>query len=140
MALTQNKHPLELDETKYLYGVPPEPEDGIDIKINWTHEENVRDPVRILEALDIDTYTGKPRRHSGDGIKTTAGNGKTNGTGDGPNLDWWDTWVVNTLLAKFRGVASGRQDSRGRTEAAAVCVNVIPKTSQKHPKTSRLAA
>jgi hypothetical protein len=101
MALTQGIHPLELEETKYLYGVPPV-EEG-DLRIGWGWEENVRGAVGILEALGVDVFSGKHPRLA-QGLA-------------GP--EWWSTWVVNTLIAKFRGVASGRQNSRGETEAAA---------------------
>ncbi|KAF8250913.1 hypothetical protein K440DRAFT_493062, partial [Wilcoxina mikolae CBS 423.85] len=100
MALVQNLHPLELPETKYLYGVPPVELAG-DLKIGWGWEENVRGAVGILEALGVDVFTGTHH------LSTDA------------CPEWWDTWVVNTLIAKFRGVASGRLDSRGQTEAAA---------------------
>jgi hypothetical protein len=100
MAIVQNTHPLELAETKYLYGVPPV-EEG-DLRIGWGYEENVRGAVTILEALGVDVFSGKHMR-----LDTDA------------TLAWWDTWVVNTLIAKFRGVASGRLNSEGKTEAAA---------------------
>lgn len=39
----------------------------------------------------------------------------------GQRLDWYDTWVVQTLYAKFRGVASARQSTwDGKPEIAAV--------------------
>jgi len=100
MALVQNTHPLSLPETKYLYGVPPIEEAG-DLRIGWGWEENVRGAVGILEALGVDVFTG------------------TSHLSKAAEPEWWNTWVVNTLIAKFRGVASGRLDSRGYTEAAA---------------------
>jgi hypothetical protein len=102
MALTQGIHPLALDETKYLYGVPPIEEGNL--RIGWGFEENVRGAVAVLEALGVDVFTGTHPRLA-QGLS---------------NLEWWDTWVVNTLVAKFRGVASGRQNPyTGVTEAAA---------------------
>ena len=119
MALVQHTHPLELAETKYLYGVPPPPSPspsslsgGADLRIGWGWEENVRGPVAILEALGIDVFTGRPSASSSSSLSARGG-------APLPGPDWWDTWVVNTLLAKFRGVASGRLDARGHTEAAA---------------------
>lgn len=116
MALVQHTHPLELAETKYLYGVPPpSPSGGADLRIGWGWEENVRGPVAILEALGIDVFTGRPLASS----SSPPSSPSARGGAPPPGPDWWDTWVVNTLLAKFRGVASGRLDARGHTEAAA---------------------
>ena len=108
MALCQGVHPLDLEEVKYLYGVPPV-EEG-DLRIGWGWEENVRGAVGILEALGIDVFDGqwRPRNHPHSTDTATAA-----------TPEWWNTWVVNTLIAKFRGVASGRQDASGNTEAAA---------------------
>lgn len=101
MALTQGVHPLELEETKYLYGVPPV--EVLELRIGWGWEENVRGVVGILEALGIDVFSGKHPSLSTEVSRP----------------DWWDTWVVNTLIAKFRGTASGRLNAHGETEAAA---------------------
>lgn len=108
MALCQGVHPLDLEEVKYLYGVPPV-EEG-DLRIGWGWEENVRGAVGILEALGIDVFDGqwRPRNHP-----------HPTSTAAAASPEWWNTWVVNTLISKFRGVASGRQDSSGNTEAAA---------------------
>jgi hypothetical protein len=108
MALTQGIHPLELEEVKFLYGVPPV-EEG-DLRIGWGWEENVRGVVGVLEALGIDVFDGKWRCDGQPPLKPGR---------EEPTPEWWNTWVVNTLIAKFRGVASGRLDSRGWTEAAA---------------------
>ncbi|KAI5846830.1 hypothetical protein BZA05DRAFT_405596 [Tricharina praecox] len=101
MALTQGVHPLELEETKYLYGVPPV--EVLELRIGWGWEENVRGVIGILEALGIDVFSGK----------------HTSLSTEVSRPDWWDTWVVNTLIAKFRGTASGRLNAHGETEAAA---------------------
>lgn len=102
LALNRNVHPLLLEETRYLYGVPPtDTTQKEDLTLGWSFEENILRPIRILESMKIDIYTGKsPLNEAADS-------------------EWWAPWVVNTLIAKFRGVASGRMGNDGKTEAAA---------------------
>ena len=94
MAATQEKHPLELPEVKYIWGdfhdyTPPttttttqetkhQPGDGI---LPFSFHLNILQPMRILEEMALDPYAALPT---------------------------YDTWVLNTLYAKFRGTASGR--------------------------------
>ena len=94
MAATQEKHPLELPEVKYIWGdfhdyTPPttttttqetkhQPGDGI---LPFSFHLNILQPMRILEEMALDPYAALPT---------------------------YDTWILNTLYAKFRGTASGR--------------------------------
>lgn len=85
MAATQEKHPLDLPEVKYIWG------DFHDFNLTKPSEEerslpfsfhlNILQPMRIVEEMTLDPYTTLPT---------------------------YDTWVLNTLYAKFRGTASGR--------------------------------
>lgn len=97
MAATQDVHPLELPEVKYIWGdfhdyVPLLPDDGDGDgdtttttteggKLPFSFHLNILQPMRILEEMALDPYASLPL---------------------------YDTWVLNTLYAKFRGTASGR--------------------------------
>ncbi|MCJ1438355.1 hypothetical protein MMC27_007743 [Xylographa pallens] len=107
MALseTQDVHPLELKETKYIWG------DFIHPNSKYVHSStasdytiahhlpfsftyNILSPLHILEKMDIDIYA---------------------------SLERYDLWILNTLYAKFRGTASARlSTSDGRPEVCAV--------------------
>ncbi|MCJ1409122.1 hypothetical protein MMC19_003200 [Ptychographa xylographoides] len=107
MALseTQDLHPLELKETKYIWGdfIPPSSNYlHVSTASNFTIAKhlpfsfncNILSPLHILEKMDIDIYA---------------------------TLDRYDFWVFNTLYAKFRGTASARiSKSDGRPEVCAV--------------------
>ncbi|PYH50004.1 WD repeat-containing protein [Aspergillus saccharolyticus JOP 1030-1] len=102
MAATQEVHPLELDEIKYIWGdfvdyqpPTPAPSDhnadadagkmgGGGGTLPFSFQLNILQPMRLLEEMEIDPYA---------------------------NLRHYDTWVLNTLYAKFRGTASGRLSS-----------------------------
>ena len=84
MSATQEKHALDLPEVKYIWG------DFQDFELNSEKDEatlpfsfqlNVLQPERILDEMGLDPYV---------------------------ELYRFDTWVLNTLYAKFRGTASGR--------------------------------
>ncbi|KAL1999707.1 hypothetical protein VTN02DRAFT_4138 [Thermoascus thermophilus] len=99
MAATQEVHPLELPEVKYIWGdfhdladadAPTEEEkDGLQLpwesdpaaSLPFSFQLNVLQPTRILEEMGLDPFA---------------------------TLPFYDTWVLNTLYAKFRGTASGR--------------------------------
>ncbi|PWY86960.1 WD40 repeat-like protein [Aspergillus heteromorphus CBS 117.55] len=103
MAATQDSHPLDLPEIKYIWGdfhdfptpttSPSSPSPSTEEKEEEEEEEdptatlpfsfhlNILQPMRLLEEMEIDPYASLPRH---------------------------DTWVLNTLYAKFRGTASGR--------------------------------
>jgi hypothetical protein len=104
MSHAQNTHPLDLPETKYLWGEFAEgsyPEDRTPRALPFTFQHNIVLPFRLLSILSEDHPQMSPFSPRG--------------------LDWYDTWVVQTLYAKFRGVASARQSSwDGKPEVAAV--------------------
>ncbi|RAL12127.1 putative MYND domain protein [Aspergillus homomorphus CBS 101889] len=95
MAATQAVHPLELDEVKFIWGdfvdyqrAPDaevekgdEERGGGDGTLPFSFQLNILQPMRLLEEMEIDPYV---------------------------HLRAYDTWVLNTLYAKFRGTASGR--------------------------------
>ena len=104
MSCSQNMHPLELPETKYLSGMlaqGPQSERKIPRNLPFTFQHNIVLPFRLLSVLSQDHPEMSPFSVQG--------------------LDWYDTWVVQTLYAKFRGVASARQSTwDGTPEVAAV--------------------
>ncbi|KAL3461056.1 putative MYND domain protein [Aspergillus heterothallicus] len=83
MATTQDVHPLELPEIKYIWGdfVPESPEEISQGSLPFSFQLNILQPMRFVEEMELDPYVVLPR---------------------------YDTWVFNTLYAKFRGTASGR--------------------------------
>lgn len=91
MAATQEVHPLDLPETKYIWGdfheleqTIPDPSSSSrppSATLPFSFQLNILQPMRILEALELDPFV---------------------------TLPFYDTWVINTLYAKFRGTASGR--------------------------------
>lgn len=102
-AITLDTHPLELAEVKYLYGVnrvpsfpdyTPSSLEKQALPFNFTNQ--VTRPIQMLQEMDVDIFQ--------------------------PNaVDFFDLWVIQTLWAKFIGVASARVHERtGRTEIAAV--------------------
>jgi hypothetical protein len=105
MAQTQQCHPLELKEVKYIWGdflpgsanaVPLSPQ--APPPSTWTlpfsFASNISGPLHILEKMDVDIFA---------------------------SLAEYDLWVFNTLYSKFRGTASARVSKRdGRVEVAAV--------------------
>jgi hypothetical protein len=107
MAETQERHPLDLTEVKYIWGdflpsavnaVPVEPSLQGHPPPIWTlpfsFSSNISGPLHILEKMDIDIFA---------------------------SIDRYDLWVFNSLYSKFRGTASARVNKRdGRVEVAAV--------------------
>ncbi|MCJ1287772.1 hypothetical protein MMC26_007124 [Xylographa opegraphella] len=105
LSETQDLHPLDLKETKYIWG------DFIHPNSKYVHSSTASDytiahhlpfsftynilaPLHILEKMDIDIYA---------------------------SLERYDFWILNTLYAKFRGTASARLSTRdGRPEVCAV--------------------
>lgn len=92
MAATQDVHPLDLPEVRYIWGGFHDYRDnrrlGGDEKLNkeqhslpFSFQLNILQPTRLLEEMGLDPFTTLAR---------------------------YDTWVLNTLYAKFRGTASGR--------------------------------
>ncbi|KUJ20979.1 uncharacterized protein LY89DRAFT_421529 [Mollisia scopiformis] len=105
MSVTQEVHPLELKEVKYIWGdFLPSRANAVPHSLNappppiWTlpfsFQYNIAGPLHVLEKMDIDIYA---------------------------TLADYDLWVLNTLYSKFRGTASARVNSRtGHPEVAAV--------------------
>lgn len=110
MAETQNAHPLELKEVKYIWG----DYHGLSLEEAWkTNQQdqlhdafgsvpqtlpfsfnaNILTPLHMLEKMDVNIFEQDHR---------------------------YDFWVFNTLYAKFRGTASARQGLDGRPEVGAV--------------------
>ncbi|KAL9612947.1 MAG: hypothetical protein Q9167_002476 [Letrouitia subvulpina] len=84
MAQTQNVHPLELLETKYISG--DFTTDGSK-KLPFTFHGNILAPLHLLEKMDVDIFSS---------LATT------------------DTWITQTLFAKLRAVASARMNFETR--------------------------
>ncbi|KAL2074815.1 hypothetical protein VTL71DRAFT_8594 [Oculimacula yallundae] len=105
MSETQEVHPLELKEVKYIWGdFLPSSANAVPLSPNappppvWTlpfsFEYNIAGPLHVLEKMDIDIFT---------------------------TLATYDLWILNTLYSKFRGTASARVNKRnGHPEVAAV--------------------
>ncbi|KAL4915736.1 hypothetical protein BDW62DRAFT_203330 [Aspergillus aurantiobrunneus] len=91
MAATQDVHPLELPEVKYIWGdfVPEDKESEATSTsaragtgtLPFSFHLSILQPMRLIEEMQLDPYA---------------------------TLNRYDTWVFNTLYAKFRGTASGR--------------------------------
>ncbi|KAJ5787936.1 hypothetical protein N7457_002926 [Penicillium paradoxum] len=94
MSATQDKHPLDLPEVKYIWGdfhdfdieslstekeTMPATDDTATLPFSF--QLNVLQPERFLDEMGLDPYAV---------------------------INRYDTWVLNTLFAKFRGTASGR--------------------------------
>ena len=94
MSVTQNAHPLELEEVKFLWGDFSTPSTKTELPFSMKY--NVELPHRILDVLGISPFSPKA-------------------------LNQYDTWIIETLYAKFRGVASAKQSTwDGKPEVAAV--------------------
>ncbi|KAJ4409602.1 hypothetical protein N0V91_002523 [Didymella pomorum] len=110
LAETQELHPLELKELRYIWG----DYHGKDLDTAWqldsadqlvdafagvsqtlpfSFNNNVIKPLHILEKMDVNIFTQSYR---------------------------YDTWVFNTIYAKLRGTASAQQGLDGRPEIGAV--------------------
>lgn len=89
MSATQDVDALELPEVKYIWGdfhdydINSASNTGKDdsVSLPFSFQLNILQPMRFLEEMEIDPYA---------------------------SLSRYDTWVLNTLYAKFRGTASGR--------------------------------
>lgn len=105
MSETQETHPLDLKEVKYIWGdFLPISANAIPLSLNaeppptWTlpfsFKHNISGPLHVLEKMDIDIFT---------------------------SLSSYDLWIFNTLYSKFRGTASARvNEYNGKPEVAAV--------------------
>lgn len=96
MSETQNLHPLALLQIKYLWGdfIPSSADSARTLPFSF--ENNIQAPLHLLNSLSLDLFA-----------PTT--------------LARYDTWVINTLLSKFRGVANAKMNERtGIPEVAGV--------------------
>jgi hypothetical protein len=105
LSETQQIHPLELAETKYLWGdfVPSGATDlhsasastsSASRNLPFTFHDNIVGPLHVLEKMDVNIFT---------------------------SFGKYDTWVLNTLYAKFRATASARLSTKdGGPEVCAV--------------------
>ncbi|KHJ36284.1 putative wd tetratricopeptide repeat domain-containing protein [Erysiphe necator] len=115
MASTQDLHPLNLPQIKYIWGgflptfekatsIPSIHElhafnfkknyEDSSLALPFSFKFNVAEPLHVLEKMDIDIFA---------------------------NLENYDLWVLNTLYCKLRGTASARMNKNsGRLEAVAV--------------------
>lgn len=110
LAETQELHPLELKEVRYIWGdyhsheldttshlnsskMPVDAFGGVPCTLPFTFKHNVLMPLHVLEKMDINIFTECHR---------------------------YDTWIFNTLYAKFRGTASARQGLDGKPDTSAV--------------------
>lgn len=87
--LTPHFAQLILPEVQYLWGdftaVPSSPSSHIERRLPFSFQRNVVDPLSILEKMDVNIFTSPLA----------------------------ETWVTNTLYAKFRGTASARFSTDG---------------------------
>ena len=96
MAQTQDVHPLDLPQIKYLWGDFTPPNAPIERTLPFSFENNIAQPLHLLSKLDLDPFAP-------------------------PTSARYDTWVINTLLAKFRGVANASMNEHtGMPEVAGV--------------------
>ncbi|CAK1355573.1 unnamed protein product [Cercospora beticola] len=100
MAETQEVHPLDLPDVRYIWGdFTPTPDVDapayqeldssasclVPRTLPFSFENNVRLPFHMLEKMDVDIFANTQ----------------------------YDVWVFNTLYAKFRGTASARLSGLG---------------------------
>lgn len=110
LAETQDCHPLELKEVRYIWGDyhglnldtawqvdsegrPKDAFGSVSQTLPFSFKSNVLLPLHMLEKMDVNIFTQSHR---------------------------YSTWVFNTLYAKFRGTASAQQGLDGRPEIGAV--------------------
>lgn len=106
----QELHPLELKDTRFLWGEFVEPcvaQSGSDEEVKlaadailaqnptlpFNFKYNILYPIHYLEKMEIDIYATSEK---------------------------YDFWVFESLFAKFRGVASGKVSAEGVPEVSAV--------------------
>lgn len=96
MAETQDVHPLDLTQIKYLWGDYSHHTLPAERTLPFSFSNNIAQPLHLLARLDKDPFA-----------PTT--------------LARYDTWVINTLLAKFRGTANAKMNEQtGMPEVAGV--------------------
>ena len=96
MSRTQSLHPLSLPQTKYLWGDFTPASKPITRSLPFTFQTQIQAPLNLLSALSLDLFAPQ-------------------------TIQYYDTWIINTLLAKFRGVANAKMNERtGVPEVAGV--------------------
>ena len=96
MAETKGTHPLDLPHIRYLWGDFDPPSDVGARNLPFSFSNNIARPLHLLYRLDKNPFAPE-------------------------NLKYYDTWVFNTLLAKFHGVANAKMNERtGVPEVAGV--------------------
>ncbi|KAF2476394.1 uncharacterized protein BDR25DRAFT_252342 [Lindgomyces ingoldianus] len=110
LAEVQGAHPLDLKEVRYIWGdyhglnldriscvdseeYPKDPFRSVPQTLPFSFNLNVLNPLNILLKMDVNIFEQSHR---------------------------YDTWIFNTLYAKFRGTASAEQGRDGRPEIGAV--------------------
>ncbi|KAK0515905.1 hypothetical protein JMJ35_001939 [Cladonia borealis] len=96
MSETQSLHPLSLPQTKYLWGDFTPLHKPITRSLPFSFQNHIQSPLNLLSALSLDLFCPS-------------------------TIQNYDTWIINTLLAKFRGVANAKMNERtGVPEVAGV--------------------
>jgi len=96
MAETQDIHPLDLSQIKYLWGDYSHSNCPAERTLPFSFSNNIAQPLHLLARLDKDPFAPD-------------------------TLSRYDTWVINTLLAKFRSTANAKMNERtGMPEVAGV--------------------
>ena len=120
MAQTQDIHPLDLQEVKYIWGDFVKPPEALTATSSSTVDEgdayfsscertlpfsfsaNILLPLHMLEKMDLNIFEPLASANT-------------------ESLELSELWVLNSLYAKFRGTASGRVNPNdGKPEVAAV--------------------
>jgi hypothetical protein len=123
MALTQNKHPLDLDAVKYICGdFEPHTSQQPKPTLPFSFHTNILLPLNYLElALANTTTTTATEVPTSPSDSDSDLNSGAQHTPTIFSLPWSAVWVINTLYAKFRGTASAHQSPvDGRPEVGAV--------------------
>ncbi|KIW13844.1 hypothetical protein PV08_06624 [Exophiala spinifera] len=111
-AETQAKHPLDLFEIKYLWGdFSPVPgvDDAKSERIGETTPRTL--PYSVRHHVELPLQWFEVLMHSRDDCRPYSKHW----------LEKYDWWIVQTLFAKFRGVADAQQSTwTGKPEVAAV--------------------
>ncbi|KAF1814892.1 hypothetical protein P152DRAFT_471551 [Eremomyces bilateralis CBS 781.70] len=112
MAETQGKHPLALDELRWIWGdftnhgTPTAVDSDPPRTLPWSFKWNVVIPLNMLEKMDVNIFDTRSSEEDDESGSENPGR--------------YDIWVFNTLYAKFRGTASARLGPDGRPEVGAV--------------------
>lgn len=96
MSQSQDIHPLDLPQIKYLWGDFSLPSLPVERNLPFNFQNNIANPIHILTNMGIDPFAPD-------------------------TLARYDTWVLNTLFSKFRGTANAKMNERSlRPDVAGV--------------------